>query len=361
MDDRETPAERASPPPTPPPASSTLTEEPHHLNGGDINRETSVINRIPETEAIGADVPVVIPGTEEDVPSESHSSGSLRRSKKAHRKRSRKSSVDGESRKRQKKTELGFPNAGNTCFMNATLQGLYSIPDFCRDVMRQEALWGPGTDSILPLQRYIGELYRARQGQWDSKGKKKLLRSVKSSLAVYNEEYNYGSQQDAHEFLMLLLMGLKMESEAMFTTPGYTCPTARFDFKIQCVRACASCGDKVYQEEEHNNLSLDVSSSLEDSLKLFFEPSELECTCQKCLGHQATVTRSFLTLPRVLVLHMKRFSYDGRQMRRLGDAVTIPPLLTLATPNKESISDTGSELSEHLSPLWSRLSCWEEN
>ncbi|XP_029915729.1 ubiquitin carboxyl-terminal hydrolase 37-like [Myripristis murdjan] len=226
--------------------------------------------------------------------------------------------------------------------MNATLQGLYSVPDFCSDIMTQEALWSLEAETCLLLQRNIGELCKTRQGQCASKDKKQLLRLIKSSLAVYNEEYHDRSQQDAHEFLMLLFMGLKMEGEAMATSPGYICPTAKFEFKLQCVRTCASCGDKVFQEEEHNNLSLNLSPFLEDSLRFFFEASELECTCGKCLGRQATVRRSFLTLPRVLVLHMKRFCYSGGQMRRLGDAVAIPPVLSLTSSNKEPVSHTAS-------------------
>ncbi|XP_029915067.1 ubiquitin carboxyl-terminal hydrolase 29-like [Myripristis murdjan] len=135
--------------------------------------------------------------------------------------------------------EFRFPNIGNTCFMNATLQGLYSVPDFCSDIMTQEVLWSLEAETCLLLQRNIGELYKTRQGQCASKDKKQLLRLIKSSLAVYNEEYHDRSQQDAHEFLMLLFMGLKMEGEAMATSPGYICPTAKFEFKLQCVRTCA--------------------------------------------------------------------------------------------------------------------------
>ncbi|XP_078145379.1 ubiquitin carboxyl-terminal hydrolase 37-like [Centroberyx gerrardi] len=100
---------------------------------------------------------------------------------------------------------------------------------------------------------------------------------------------------------MLFLMGMKMQGETQqgtSTTPDYVCPTQNFEFKLQCVRTCSSCGNKVFQEEEHNNLSLDLSSCLTDSLALYFKASELECTCWQCLDHQATVSRGFLTLPR---------------------------------------------------------------
>ncbi|KAJ3583276.1 hypothetical protein NHX12_029522, partial [Muraenolepis orangiensis] len=139
---------------------------------------------------------------------------------------------------------------------------------------------------------------------------------------------------DAHEFLLLLFMKLKMEAETLqwaSSSPSYVCPVQNFEFRLQCVRTCSSCGDKVFQEEKHNNLSLDLHPLLTGGLELYFKASELECTCWRCSGRQATVVRHFLTLPRVLVLHLKRFYRDGRRMRKATDAVSIPPLLSLAS------------------------------
>uniref|UniRef100_UPI003AACF652 ubiquitin carboxyl-terminal hydrolase 37-like n=1 Tax=Centroberyx gerrardi TaxID=166262 RepID=UPI003AACF652 len=262
---------------------------------------------------------------------------------------------------RGQKKKLGLPNIGNTCFLNATLQALYSLPSFCADIMGQEALWSPKTKTSLKLQRYFGELYKARQGQSSYHGKRRLLRSVKSSLAVYNEEYKEGFQQDAHEFLMLFLMGMKMQGETQqgtSTTPDYVCPTLNFEFKLQCVRTCSSCGNKVYQEEEHNNLSLDLSSCLTDSLALYFKASELECTCWQCLGPQATVSRGFLTLPRVLVLHMKRFCHDGAELRREWMMLSASLQFCLWPPCWKSsrISPGGSKTSPLAKPLPSSAS-----
>ncbi|XP_071379288.1 ubiquitin carboxyl-terminal hydrolase 37-like [Centroberyx affinis] len=250
---------------------------------------------------------------------------------------------------RGQKKKLGLPNIGNTCFLNATLQALYSLPSFCADIMGQEALWSPKSRTSLKLQRYFGELYKARQGQSSYHGKRRLLRSVKSSLAVFNEEYKDDFQQDAHEFLMLFFMGMKMQGQMQqgtSTTPDYVCPTLNFEFKLQSVRTCSSCGDKVFQEEGHNNLSLDLYSCLTDSLTLYF----------KCLGHQVTVSRGFLTLPRVLVLHMKRLCHDGEELRRVDDAVCIPPVLSLASLLEEQQDqDHSVQSSYHLSAIVSHL------
>ncbi|XP_071397984.1 ubiquitin carboxyl-terminal hydrolase 37-like [Centroberyx affinis] len=300
-----------------------------------LSVENNTIDRIPAVpEVLGQEAPTESPGIAATAVSlELHCSGSLER----------------------------LPNIGNTCFLNATLQALYSIPSFCADIMGQEVLWSP-TNTSLKLQRCFGELYKARQGHSSYHSKSTLLRSVKSSVAVFNEEYEGDFQQDAHEFLMLFLMGMKMQGEMQqgTSTPDYICPTQNFEFKLQSVRTCSSCGDKVFQEEGHNNLSLDLSSCLADSLALYFKASELECTCRQCLGPQATVARAFLTLPRVLVLHIMRFCHNGGQLRRVGDAVCIPPVLSLASLLEEQqdvlSSPGGREVSPQANPFPSTAS-----
>ncbi|XP_029913022.1 ubiquitin carboxyl-terminal hydrolase 37-like [Myripristis murdjan] len=235
-------------------------------------------------------------------------------------------------RKSQQK-KLGLPNIGNTCFISATLQGLYNTESLCSAIMRQEGLWSPQAETPLKLQRYFGELHKARLGKPSYKGKRRLLSSLKSYMAAYNEEYDCNSQQDAHEFFLLLLMAMKSEGAMLQETsfvPDYVCPVETFEFHLQCVRTCSSCGQKIYQEEEHNNLSLDVSSSVEDSLQLYFTESELECRCWQCSARQATTVRHFLTLPRVLVLHIKRFQHDRGELRKVDASISIPRVLSLA-------------------------------
>ncbi|KAK0155506.1 Ubiquitin carboxyl-terminal hydrolase 37 [Merluccius polli] len=268
-------------------------------------------------------------------------------------------SFDRSKTQRGQEEKLGLPNIGNSCFLNSALQCLYSLPSFCGDIARQEALWSPQSTS-LKLLRYLGELYKSRQGQSSYKGKRKLLRSIKRSMAELNDEYEDYSEQDAHEFLLLLFMKMKMEGETLqgtSTSPSYICPVQNFEFRLQCVRTCSSCGDKVIQEEEvHNNLSLDLHPLLITGLKSFFKPSELECTCRQCSGHQATVVRHFLTLPRVLVLHVKRYHNDGAQLRKVTDAVGIPPLLSLASLVGEQGDAAGMDTEDHSNQTTYRLS-----
>ncbi|CAI9533396.1 unnamed protein product, partial [Staurois parvus] len=78
------------------------------------------------------------------------------------------------------------------------------------------------------------------------------------------------------------------------------------------------CGEIVIKREQFNDLSIDLprrkkllaSRSIQDSLDLFFRMEDLEYSCEKCNGKSATVIHKFSRLPRVLILHLKRYSFN---------------------------------------------------
>nr|XP_023670817.1 ubiquitin carboxyl-terminal hydrolase 37-like [Paramormyrops kingsleyae] len=58
--------------------------------------------------------------------------------------------------------------------------------------------------------------------------------------------------------------------------------------------------------------------------------AEVELTCATCGGSQAVLSWSFLTLPRVLVLHFKRFSYTPKyELKKVRDPVLLCREITL--------------------------------
>ncbi|XP_048847593.1 ubiquitin carboxyl-terminal hydrolase 37-like isoform X4 [Brienomyrus brachyistius] len=238
---------------------------------------------------------------------------------------------------------LGLPNLGQTCYMNATLQCLFHLPTFCEDVRRQEEHWDlvPYADLI----RHFAELLPARLGS-SSKQKKTFLRNLIHSVS---DQFAEDEQNDAHEFFSCLISQLNELGkliQAWETTAAYACPVeGNLSFEMLCQRTCTSCGAQSSRMEEFTNLSLDVlpHSSVEDLLKIYFKDSEVEFRCATCRGSHAVLSWAFITLPRVLVLHMKRFSFTPQfELVKVQDPVLLRREISLLPHFREISQLTGT-------------------
>uniref|UniRef100_A0A8C1SQE4 Ubiquitin carboxyl-terminal hydrolase 37 n=1 Tax=Cyprinus carpio TaxID=7962 RepID=A0A8C1SQE4_CYPCA len=253
-----------------------------------------------------------------------------------------------------------FSNLGNTCYMNAILQSLFSLPSFSNDLLKQGIPWKRVPVNAL-LRRFAHLL--ARKDNSPPEVKKDLLRRVKNAISSTAERFSGYMQNDAHEFLSQCLDQLKEDmekinkswknepsageepqsarlAEEVDTSRIYTCPvTVNMEFEVQHTITCKSCGEVVMKREQFNDLSIDLPRrkktlplrSIQDSLDLFFRMEEIEYSCEKCSGKAATVSHKFSRLPRVLILHLKRYSYNSQLSlnSKLGQQVLIPKYLTL--------------------------------
>ncbi|XP_029980667.1 ubiquitin carboxyl-terminal hydrolase 37 [Sphaeramia orbicularis] len=274
----------------------------------------------------------------------------------------------------------GFSNLGNTCYMNAILQSLFSLPSFSNDMLRQSIPWKKVPINAL-LRRFAHLMAKKDVGCPETK--KDLLRKVKSAISSTAERFSGNMQNDAHEFLSQCLDQLKDDVEKMnknWTNEGatsspsvtvcenvhqtssatkvepgeeadtsriYTCPVAvNMEFEVQHTIICKGCGEVVTKREQFNDLSIDLPRrkktlplrSIQDSLDLFFRMEEIEYSCEKCSGKAATVAHKFSRLPRILILHLKRYSFNAHLSlnSKLGQQVVIPRYLTLLSHCTES-------------------------
>ena len=73
-------------------------------------------------------------------------------------------------------------------------------------------------------------------------------------------------------------------------------------------------------DKDTNGLSIQSSISsisqsqyertVQEGLRKFFKNEKLECKCEKCFGESATLAKEIVRLPKVLLLHFKRFIVD---------------------------------------------------
>ncbi|KAG8432268.1 hypothetical protein GDO86_016782 [Hymenochirus boettgeri] len=256
----------------------------------------------------------------------------------------------------------GFSNLGNTCYMNAILQSLFSLQPFAHDLLKQGIPYRKIPFNAL-IRRFAYLL--AKKDICSPEMKKDLLKRVKSAISATAERFSGYMQNDAHEFLSQCLDQLKEDMGKLNKTwkaevssgddfTGlkandentsariYTCPViSNFEFEVQHSIICKMCGETVTKREQFNDLSIDLPRRkemlpcrpIQDSLDLFFRMEDLEYSCEKCRGKSATVTHKFSRLPRVLILHLKRYSFNVvlSLNNKVGQQVIIPRFLTLSS------------------------------
>ncbi|XP_063122576.1 ubiquitin carboxyl-terminal hydrolase 37 isoform X6 [Rattus norvegicus] len=250
-----------------------------------------------------------------------------------------------------------FSNLGNTCYMNAILQSLFSLQSFANDLLKQSIPW-----KKIPLNALIRRFANLliKKDISNSETKKELLKKVKNAISATAERFSGYVQNDAHEFLSQCLDQLKEDMEKLnktwktepvlgeenspdtSATKVFTCPViTNLEFEVQHSIICKACGETIPKREQFNDLSIDLPRrkkplpprSIQDSLDLFFRAEELEYSCEKCGGKCALVRHKFIRLPRVLILHLKRYSFNVALSlnNKIGQQVIIPRYLTLSS------------------------------
>ncbi|KAJ7988553.1 hypothetical protein DPEC_G00324760 [Dallia pectoralis] len=253
---------------------------------------------------------------------------------------------------------LGLPNIGNSCFLNATLQCLLVLPVFLQEIHRQRIENLSWLSSCYNLHSCLSEVhYSCQPGSGATEEyKEQILRTVKYLLACQDRKYLQDSQQDAHELLVNMLCLLRVEGRVLVElNQGYISPVSHLEFLMASVLSCTSCGRTSSNSEDYNHLSLDISpeGTLQDCLALNFKSCVVDFRCPNCDGLQASRREQFHTLPRVLVLHLKRFRHRRWGVQKLKRSLLIPPKLSLSTLCGDDVPPcTASYQRNRPSPTW---------
>ncbi|KAL0244819.1 hypothetical protein GEMRC1_008901 [Eukaryota sp. GEM-RC1] len=212
----------------------------------------------------------------------------------------------------------GFNNIGNTCFLNATLQAILNLPPFyiylrtCHGSCNKS-----GFCSICALKRLSLKAF--------SSNRPIVPTEITSHIRALRKSFRIGRQEDAHEFLLSLFghfqdcitggpkMERKMPPKVPYTTVLYQ--------MIGCFLAssveCHNCHHVSRIFEPVLGLSLEInrkSKSIEGALDKFVSKEDVQSfKCDSCKT-TTSVSKwfSIRTLPNVLLIHLKRFSFLGR-------------------------------------------------
>ncbi|KAJ7304976.1 hypothetical protein JRQ81_010704 [Phrynocephalus forsythii] len=257
----------------------------------------------------------------------------------------------------------GLRNLGNTCFMNSILQCLSNTKELRDYCLQNQYLRDLNNNSRLQMA-LMAEFAKLIQALWTSSPNESVSPSeFKTQIQRYAPRFVGYNQQDAQEFLRFLLDGLHSEVNRVLVRPKsggssdnldhlpdeekgrqmWMKYLAREDSRIgdlfvgqlKSSLTCSACGHCSTAFDPFWDLSLPIAKkcygevNLIDCMRLFTKEDILDGdekpTCCHCKARtKCTKKFSIQRFPKILVLHLKRFSEARMRSSKLTAFVNFP-------------------------------------
>lgn len=221
---------------------------------------------------------------------------------------------------------VGLKNQGATCYLNSLLQTLFHIPAFRRAVYRMPAAADDQTEKsvALALQRVFYQL----QFSSHAVGTKQLTKSFGWDAA------DSFMQHDVQELARVLLDNLETK---MKKTEVDGSVEKLFRGRMRNYIRCVNVPFESTRSEDFYDIQLNVKGcrTVIDSFKQYVEVEMLDGeNMYHAEGHGKQPAKKgviFEYFPQVLMLHLKRFSYDFQTDRlfKINDRLEFPVELDL--------------------------------
>uniref|UniRef100_A0A1Y1K5I3 Ubiquitin carboxyl-terminal hydrolase n=1 Tax=Photinus pyralis TaxID=7054 RepID=A0A1Y1K5I3_PHOPY len=258
----------------------------------------------------------------------------------------------------------GLKNIGNTCFMNSVIQCLSNTRLLLEYVKND----GYSSDINTSISSMKGALIKAFsqviKELWSDEASDRVVNTLtlKSQIQRFAPRFMGYSQQDAQEFLRYLLEGLHEDVNRVTTKPAPILTEIDeklsdgekayeswqrylrmdnskvvdiFVGQLKSTLKCTHCGHCSVTFDPFWDLSLSIPQRPSGSLRLqqcldhFTREETLDGdekpTCSKC-KERRKCTKSFTIqkFPKILVIHLKRFSPTERFRGKLSSTIDFP-------------------------------------
>ncbi|XP_048025458.1 ubiquitin carboxyl-terminal hydrolase 8 isoform X1 [Megalobrama amblycephala] len=254
----------------------------------------------------------------------------------------------------------GLRNLGNTCYMNSILQCLcntVAMADYFNRNYYQDDI---NRANILGHKGEVAEEFSViMKALWSGQYKMISPQDFKGTICKINNRFSSYEHQDSQELLLFLMDGLHEDLNKADKRRGYkeedidhlddvsaaelawskhkllneSIIVALFQGQFKSTVQCMSCQHKSRTFETFMYLTLEMTASskcsLQDCLKLFSKEERLTDSnrfyCRHCKTHRDAIKKMQIwKVPPILLVHLKRFKYDGRWREKLQTLVDFP-------------------------------------
>ncbi|CDO93658.1 unnamed protein product [Kluyveromyces dobzhanskii CBS 2104] len=264
----------------------------------------------------------------------------------------------------------GLLNHGVTCYTNAAVQAMVHIPAIQHYLF--EILRGKFKDTVKP-NSVSTLLAETTMRMWSPDGSKNTYINPKeliNALEDINCMMSAWNQEDSHEYFMSLMSRLQEDSVPKGHKMTESTIYDVFGGLLQQSVKCSNCGEISTTEQPIYDLSLHLKGkkntdqensqdnsydqqqsskrrfSIEKSIRDFFNPELIKrvdnkegYTCEKCKKvTNALKSNKIVRAPETLVVHLKKFRFNGTSSSKMKQAVSYPMFLDLTEYCHESIS-----------------------
>ncbi|GAB6031994.1 Ubiquitin carboxyl-terminal hydrolase 8 [Chamberlinius hualienensis] len=260
----------------------------------------------------------------------------------------------------------GLRNLGNTCYMNSVIQSLANtvpLVDYFRSGLYREHLNRSGKFKGILVDEFAAIIQALHVGQYRSIAPK----DFRNVISQYDNTFESCEQQDPQEFLNCVIDNLHEElkisksdqaiesaanlskslddstlpddqiaakSWAMYKMLHNSIITEMFQGQYRSTLKCLHCSKKAVKFDTFMFLSLPIPSgvnrcTLKDCLQMFIKEEKLtggsKWKCPRCKELREAVKKiDIWKLPLVLLIHFKRFYYEGVWKGKMQTYIDFP-------------------------------------